>query len=179
MATCLICGKDAGDDISSHLEMFHKDLLPQTGLRPFLKGFLPFLKSLLPVSVLTEPRPFLKGFLPVSVPVGALALLSTLGDVNTANTVDAVWLWFVGALLWLVGILATPIWLLSSSFQTTRAGILAGLVVAFLLLGGTCLSNESEYQDEPLFFGTGWTVMGLHHLPIVGAPNHLQGSLLL
>ena len=121
MATCLICGKDVSDDISYHNEIFHSDSRPETPLRSFLKGFLP-----------------------VSVPVGALALLSTLGNINRDSYA---WLWFVGALLWLVlGLVAIRIGFSEDKGQFTLPGILAGLLVGFLLLGGMCVANLNEVE---------------------------------
>ena len=94
---------------------------------------------------ITGPRPFLTGFLAASVPIGALALLSTLGDANTDDAV--VLLWFAGALLWLVGLVAILMRFRGSDVQITRAGILAGLLVAFLILGYTCVANTSEVRN--------------------------------
>jgi magnesium-transporting ATPase (P-type) len=93
---------------------------------------------------------FVKGFLLTAVPAIALSVWSSVGYYASSNRVNplyqsttdqwnAVLLWLLGALLFLVTMI---IGLRGSAFRTRggRAGVLAGIAVAVVSLGVSCFA---------------------------------------
>jgi len=83
---------------------------------------------------------FRKSFLLVAVPIIALSILSTLGDVNYSwNSV----LWFPAAGIAFVALIVAGVFSVKQRLQVA-GGILAALAVGALSLALTCFSNVNE-----------------------------------
>lgn len=85
---------------------------------------------------------FLKGFLGFGIPMVALSLLSTAGDVNDSSLALT---WFLAALLALVTLVAMLIFY-ATDRPWTGTGTLAALAVGALILTVTCFANLNELR---------------------------------
>ena len=100
-----------------------------------------------PHEAATAPRSnggsFWLGFLAAGIPITLVSLLSLLGNLNP-DVAGLIFLWLLGALLWLVAFVAMIGFYVAGRPQT-GTGILAALGLGVLVLFTTCFANLSTF----------------------------------